>query len=334
MDPIDVVAFARSLIDIDSTTGQETEVGRRLVTFLESRGWSVQQQPVQASRFNIFACNGPSRVVLSTHFDCVPPFFPSREENGMLYGRGACDAKGILAAQLAAAERLRVAGENRVGLLFVVGEERGSDGAKAANQLAQESEYLVNGEPTDGRLGLATRGVIRLRLKAHGRASHSSYQQAGESAVEKLLEALAALRNLQLPEDPLLGRTHYNVGLISGGVAPNVVPPEAEAEILFRTVGDAEELRQVLRSLTPLVEIEELLEMPPVRMHEVEGFETAVFPYTTDLPFLDRWGKPLLYGPGSIKVAHSADEHVKISHLGDAVDGYVTLTTKLLANSS
>jgi acetylornithine deacetylase len=271
---------------------------------------------------------------LSTHFDCVPPFFPSREENGMLYGRGACDAKGILAAQLAAAERLRVAGENRVGLLFVVGEERGSDGAKAANQLAQESEYLVNGEPTDGRLGLATRGVIRLRLKAHGRASHSSYQQAGESAIEKLLEALATLRNLQLPEDPLLGRTHYNVGLISGGVAPNVVPPEAEAEILFRTVGDAGELRQVLRSLTPLVEIEELLEMPPVRMHEVEGFKTAVFPYTTDLPFLDCWGKPLLYGPGSIKVAHSADEHVNISHLRDAVDGYITLTTKLLANSS
>lgn len=334
MDPIDVVAFARSLIDIDSTTGQEAEVGQHLVTFLESRGWSVQRQQVQASRFNIFACNGQSRVVLSTHFDCVPPFFPSREENGMLYGRGACDAKGILAAQLAAAERLRVAGENRVGLLFVVGEERGSDGAKAANQLAQGSEYLVNGEPTDGRLGLATRGVIRLRLKAHGRASHSSYQQVGESAIEKLLEALATLRNLRLPEDQLLGSTHYNVGLISGGVAPNVVPPEAEAEILFRTVGDAEELRQILRSLTPLVEIEELLEMPPVRMHEVEGFETAVFPYTTDLPFLDHWGKPLLYGPGSIKVAHSADEYVKISHLRDAVDGYVTLATKLLANSS
>ncbi len=334
MDPIDVVAFARDLIDIDSTTGQEAEVGRRLSTFLRSRGWSVREQPVQGDRFNVLAGTGPSRVVLSTHFDCVPPFFPSREENGLLYGRGACDAKGILAAQLAAAERLRLGGEDRVGLLFVVGEERGSDGARAANALAAGSDYLVDGEPTDGRLGRATRGILRLRVKAWGRAAHSSYPQEGESAIEKLLDALVALRALKLPEDPLLGRTHYSVGLISGGVAPNVVPAAAEAEILFRTVGDAEGVRRALRGLAPLVELEEVLEMPPVRMHEVPGFETAVFPYTTDLPFLDRWGKPLLYGPGSVHVAHSADEHVDIGHLRDAVDGYVALVTALLASTT
>ena len=186
-------------------------------------------------------------MVFSTHFDCVPPFFPSRVEDGRLYGRGACDAKGILAAQVAAAERLRQKGETRIGLVFVGGEERGSDGAKAANRIASKSRFLINGEPTDLRLGAATRGCFRVRLTASGKAAHSGYPELGESAIEKLLDCLVALRSADWPSDPLLGRTHYTVGLINGGVAPNVIPPNAEAEVFFRTVGDHAPLREILQ---------------------------------------------------------------------------------------
>src|SRR5213075_2987012 len=200
-----------------------------LVEYLRSLGYSVATQPVDLTRFNVLATTGAPEVVLSTHFDCVPPFFASRVEGDRLYGRGSCDAKGILAAQVAAADRLRAAGESRVGLVFVVGEERGSDGAVAANGAAPSGcRFLVNGEPTDNRLGIATRGILRVRLRASGRASHSSYPELGESAIEKLIDALVQLRAIELPVDPSLGRTHYSVGLISGGVAPNVIPAAAE----------------------------------------------------------------------------------------------------------
>ncbi len=243
MDP---VAFARALVDIDSTTGREAEAGRWLATALRELGFSVTEQLVDQTRFNVLASVAEPLVVFSTHFDCVPPFFPSRVEGDRLYGRGSCDAKGILAAQVAAAERLRRDGETRVGLVFVVGEERGSDGARVVNEAARGCRYLVDGEPTDNRLGLATRGVLRLRLRAHGRASHSSYPELGDSAIDKLIDALVALRSMPLPSDAILGRTHYTVGLISGGVAPNVVSPTAEAEVMFRTVGDAATLRRAI----------------------------------------------------------------------------------------
>ena len=230
MDPVDIVGLARALIDIDSTSGREAEASRWLSGWLRDRGYDVTEQPVADDRFNVIATLDPPDVVLSTHIDCVPPFFPSREEDDLLYGRGACDAKGILAAQLAALERLRAAGERRVALLVVVGEERGSQGARAANTRTLGSRYLINGEPTDSRLGAATRGVYRVRLVARGRASHSSHPELGESAIEKLLDALVQLRTLPLPDDSRLGRTYYTVGLMSGGVAPNVVPPGAEAE--------------------------------------------------------------------------------------------------------
>ncbi|MFP5379530.1 MAG: M20/M25/M40 family metallo-hydrolase [Vicinamibacteria bacterium] len=204
------------------------------------------EQPLTDGRANVIAAVGEPAIAFSTHFDCVPPFFPSRVEGGRLYGRGACDAKGILAVQVAAAERLRAEGETRVGLVFVAGEERGSDGAIAANRIASRSRFLVNGEPTENRLGAATRGVYRVRLVATGRAAHSGYPELGESAIEALLDALAALKAAPLPEDPVLGRTHYTIGLIQGGVAPNVVPASASAEILFRSVGDHATLRDVV----------------------------------------------------------------------------------------
>jgi acetylornithine deacetylase len=248
-----------------------------------------------------------------------------------VYGRGACDAKGILAAQIAAADGLRRRGESRVGLLFVVGEERGSDGARAANLVAPGSRYLVDGEPTDHKLGVATRGVLRLRLRASGRPAHSSHPELGESAIDKLLDALTALRGIELPSDPVLGRTHYSIGLISGGVAPNVVSPSAEAEVMFRTVTDASAIRTAVEPLERFVAIEQVLEVPPVRMTVVPGFERAVFPYSTDIPFLTAWGEPLLYGPGSIHVAHTADEFIDIEALHSAVDGYAAIALALLS---
>jgi acetylornithine deacetylase len=329
MDP---VALARALIDIDSTTGREPDAGRRLSSVLRERGYEVSEQPVAGGRFNVYARVAEQpRVVFSTHFDCVPPFFPSRLENGRLFGRGSCDAKGILAAQVAASERLRAAGESRVALLFVVGEERGSDGARVANEHAPPGvKYLINGEPTDNRLGAATRGVLRVRLRASGRAAHSSYPDLGESAIDKLLDALIRVRGVKLPEDALLGRTHYTIGLIEGGIAPNVVSPHASAELLFRIVGDSARIRELLAPIQGLVVIEDVLEVPAVKLHTVQGFESAVFPYTTDIPFLTRWGTPLLLGPGSIHVAHTDEEHVEVAELTRAIDHYVALATHLL----
>jgi acetylornithine deacetylase len=328
---VDAIALARSLVDIDSTTGREGEAGRWLSSYLKGLGYSVVEQQVDDTRFNVLASLETPAVVFSTHFDCVPPFFPSRVEGDRLYGRGSCDAKGILAAQIAAADRLRREGESRVGLLFVVGEERGSDGARAANQAAAGSRYLVNGEPTDNRLGRATRGVLRLKLVATGRAAHSSYPELGESAIDKLIDALIQLRAIHLPDDDVLGQTHYSVGLISGGVAPNVVSPSAEAEVMFRTVSDAAEVRRAIAPLEPRVSIEHVLEVPPVRLTVVDGFDSAVFPYTTDIPFLSAWGRPLLFGPGSIHTAHTAEEFLSIRELHEAVDHYVTIARDLLS---
>jgi acetylornithine deacetylase len=330
----DAVAFARALINIDSTTGKEAEAGRWLSRELRERGYTVVEQPVEGGRANVFATIDPPDVVFSTHYDCVPPFFPSRLDHGRLYGRGACDAKGILAAQLAAAERLRAAGERRVGLLFVVGEERGSDGAVIANTTPGGSRFLINGEPTDNRLGTGTRGVLRLRLRAEGRAAHSATPEHGVSAIDKLIDALVALRSIPLPLDPDLGPTYYSVGLIEGGIAPNVISPHASAEVLFRTVGPAEDILGAVQPLDRFVTSEEVLRVPIVKLHTLPGFPTAAFPFTTDVPFLDRWGAPLLFGPGSILVAHTSDEHLEIAELDRAVDAYEQLAKACLAELS
>jgi len=348
VSPVDPLALARQLIDIESTTGNEGEVGAWLALYLRDRGYSVLEQPLEPlpvagsrlpapgsakPRVNVIAAVGEPEVVFSTHFDCVPPFFPSRVEDGKLFGRGACDAKGILAAQIAAAERLRAEGETRIGLVFVGGEERGSDGAKAANKIASQARYLINGEPTDLRLGVATRGCYRVKLTAAGKAAHSGYPELGESAIEKLLDGLMALRSADWPTDLVLGTTHYTVGLINGGVAPNVIPPNAEAEVFFRTVGEHEPVRAELhRALGGRLGIQEILELPAVRMHTVPGFDTAAFSYFSDVPFLSKWGTPLLIGPGSIHVAHTDREHLSLDELTRAVDVYTTLAASLLAS--
>jgi acetylornithine deacetylase len=331
MDTVTLVDLARTLIDVDSTTGREAEAGRLLAAWLRDRGWTVTEQAVAGDRVNVLATREPPAVVLSTHYDCVPPFFPSAVRDGMLRGRGACDAKGILAAQVAAAERLVAEGERRVGLLFVVGEERGSDGARAAARAPIGSRFLVNGEPTDNRLGVATKGTARFVLSAEGRAAHSAYPERGESAIDKLVDALVALRSIDWPSDPVLGATTYSVGLVSGGVAPNVVPPAASAEVMFRTVGPVAEVVRLLGPLARWVSIAAGQQEEPVRLHVVPGVETAVFSYGTDVPELGPWGRPLLLGPGSIHVAHTADEHVPIAELERAVDLYVRVVRQLLA---
>ena len=331
----DVVGLARSLIDIDSTTPNEGPVATWLASWLREHEYRVEEQAVEGDRINLYVTVGPGDpdIVLSTHLDCVPPFFPSRVDGDQLYGRGACDAKGIAAAQIGALDQLRTAGETRVGALFVVGEELGSHGARAANLTPRGSRYLIDGEPTDNRLGVATRGVYNLRLRASGRAAHSSHPDAGESAIEKLLEALVALRTISLPSDPTLGRTSYTVALIEGGVAPNVIPPNATATVNFRTVGPATAVRSAVEPLTAWVDCEDLAEVPPVRMGTVPGLDTAVFPFTTDIPFLTTWGEPLLFGPGSVLVAHTADEHVSIPELHAAVDHYARISITLLSRT-
>ncbi|MBI1876383.1 MAG: M20/M25/M40 family metallo-hydrolase [Acidobacteria bacterium] len=333
MDSIDLVSFARSLIDIDSTTGREPAVVRVVEERLRRLGFRVDRQRVDPERDNLLAYDEPPSVVFSTHMDCVPPHIASAERDGWLFGRGSCDAKGILAAQVAAAVRLRRSGIRTVGLLFVVGEERGSDGAQVAARLAPpgaEPRYLVDGEPTENKLVAATRGILRLKLVARGRAMHSSFPELGESAIEKLVDAVTALRRIEWQSDPELGVTHYTVGVMSGGVAPNVVPAYAEAEILIRTVGDASLVRTAIRQSLSGIAVEELIEVPPVRFTVVDGFETATFPFTTDVPFLRGWGRPLLMGPGDPRVAHTDEERVPITELHRAVDLYERLARRLL----
>jgi acetylornithine deacetylase len=331
--PFDPVEFACALINIDSTTGREAEAGAWLADRLRALGYTVVEQRLDRGCANILATLDAPAVVFSTHYDCVPPFFPSRVEDGRVYGRGACDAKGILAAQVAAAERLRAEGERRVGLLFVVGEERGSDGAVAANALAAGSRYLINGEPTDNTVASGTRGVLRVRLEAQGTAAHSAAPERGVSAIDRLIDALVELRTIVLPVDPELGRTFYSVGLIAGGVAPNVISPHASAEVLFRTVGPPDDILRALAVLEPRVSVQEVLRVATVRLGTVDGLAARVFPFTTDVPLLDRWGTPLLVGPGSFLVAHTDREHLELSELIRAVDLYERLARECLAES-
>jgi acetylornithine deacetylase len=331
MDTLETVAFARGLIDVDSTTGRERACGEWLSSRLEGRGYRVTRQAVADGRFNVYARLDDPLVVLSTHFDTVPPYFPSDVHDDALWGRGSCDAKGILAAQVAAVERMRAAGERRVGMLFVVGEERGSDGAAMANTTPPGSKFLINGEPTDNHLALATRGILRVRLTAKGRAAHSAAPEQGVSAIDKLIDVLVRMRTMTWPSDADLGQTFYTTGLIEGGVAPNVISPSASAEVMFRISTSADAVLAAVRALEPDVTIDEVLRVPPVRLHAVDDLPSRVFPFTTDVPLLDRWGTPLLYGPGSFLVAHTDREHLPIAELALAIDRYQQLARECLA---
>jgi acetylornithine deacetylase len=332
MDPLGVVALTRRLVDVESTTGQEAVVCAMVGEELERRGYAVTRQTVTERRVNLLATVGTPEIIFSTHMDCVPPFTASRVEGDRIHGRGSCDAKGILVSQFAAVEALRAAGETRVGLLFLVGEERGSDGAMIADRLSTGvTRYLVNGEPTEGKLALGHRGVVRVKLHASGRAAHSGYPQLGESAIEKLLDALQQVRAMSLPVDTVLGPTQVNIGSIAGGLAPNVIPPSATADLLFRIVTPYEQVLAALEPIRPLVDVEYVYHVPPLHMATIEGFDQEVVGYTTDAPLLNAWGTRLMYGPGSIHVAHTDHESVAIADLHRAVEDYQRIARTLLA---
>src|SRR5579875_3262936 len=340
--PVNPIELTKRLVDIDSTTYHEGACGEFLAGFLATESWTVERQKVEqperapgagdGPRFNVFAAmeGVTPEVVLSTHIDTVPPFLgPCREDDAFLYGRGVCDAKGIVAAQVAAAERLRAEGVN-VGLLFVVGEERDSAGAKVANENPRGSRFLINGEPTDNRLALASEGCLRVELYAHGKAAHSAYPELGESAIDKLLRALEKIQRLELPVVEGIGDTTLNVGLISGGRAPNVIADKAEAHILVRLVGPSAEIREAIeQACAGLCEIEFSLELPFVQMRALAGFETMVAKFTTDIPSLTTWGEPFLLGPGSIHTAHTPDERIAKAELLEAVGLYARLATQV-----
>lgn len=329
--------LTRSLIDIPSVTGDEKMVGEFLASHLANLGYRVSKQEVAKDRFNVFATAGGSpRVVLSTHMDTVPPHIPASENEERIYGRGACDAKGIIAAQIFAAERLRRDGVQEIGLLFTVDEEQGSLGAQIANGLKLERlpEFIINGEPTDNKLASATKGSLRLKLRTKGQAAHSAYPEQGESAVEKLLDVLESIRKCAWPAAELLGATTCNIGIIGGGTRPNVVPENAFAELQFRLVSDAAPIKKILETaIAARAEVEYLSEHEPVHLHTLAGFEQCVVRFTTDIPYLSNWGKPLLIGPGSILNAHTEHEFVDKRELNEAVDIYVGLVTALVAQA-
>jgi len=329
---MDLVAFTRKLVDIESITGNEAAVGEALYTELCRLGYQARKMPVEGTRFNVLATSPEEAhpaVVFSTHMDTVPPFIPSSETDDRVYGRGSCDAKGIIAVQIAAAEKLRAEGLH-VGLLFVVGEERDSQGAKAANAEPIGAKFLVNGEPTENRIALASKGTLRAEVVAKGKMAHSAYPELGESAIDKLLEALRKVRAIQLPDLVGVGPCTLNIGMIEGGRAPNVIPDHAKAELLFRLIGPTDDLRQQVRdAVNGLAEANFYLEIPFMRFRTVDGLPTMVAAFTTDIPALTNWGEPLLIGPGSIHVAHTDAEYVEKKQLSEAVELYCEIARKL-----
>lgn len=325
---MNLIALTRALIDVESVTGNERAVGDFLFEYLSRLG-PVERMPVAEDRFNLFATWGEPVVVLSTHIDTVPPFFSSSEDGDFVYGRGACDTKGILASMIKAIETLLSQGASGFGLLLVVGEETDSLGAQVANRQPRGSRYLVNGEPTENRLALGSKGALYLRIEAAGRMAHSAYPELGESAIDRLLQALARLRTVPLPSDPILGETTLNIGTISGGRASNVIADQARAEVLIRTVGDTAELRRSIREALSGVLIAEERETRAMRLGSLPGFESTLVKYTTDIPRLGAWGEPFLLGPGSIHVAHTPGERVPKQELEEAVRLYTEMVRRL-----
>jgi acetylornithine deacetylase len=330
----DPIRFTRQLVDIESVTGNEAAVGQYLAMQLESLGYKVERMPVEGERINVFAAppNDPEPpLVFSTHMDVVPPWFPSSEDADNIYGRGSCDAKGIIAAQIAAAEQLNRTGVP-VGLLYVSGEERDSLGAHVANQHSRGSRFIVNGEPTESRMALASKGALRVEITSHGKMAHSAYPELGESAIDKLLDALQALRSMKLPNNPDVGPSTLNIGIIEGGRATNVIPDHAKAQLLYRIVEPSEHLRrQIVEAVGIRADVDFVLDIAYMRFRTVPGIPTMTASFTTDIPKLSNWGEPVLFGPGSILVAHTDKEFISKRELLEAVVSYQKIARHLLA---
>jgi acetylornithine deacetylase len=332
---MNVLELTSALINIESVTPNEREIGNYLFAKLSDLAarfdGTAERMPVEEGRDNILVRFGQPVTVLTTHMDTVPPFIPASEDDTHIWGRGACDVKGIIAAMMTAAERLLLEGKRNFGLLFVVGEERNSLGALEAAKHGCGSKFLINGEPTENKLALGSKGALRHEVVARGKMAHSAYPELGDSAIDKLLNALERIRRVELPEDPILGKSTLNIGLLSGGRAPNVIADEARAEIFIRVVGDATETRRrIEEAAKPDAEAQEVLFIPAVHLGSLEGFETTVVAYTTDIPaFGDAWGKPFLFGPGSIHVAHTTQERIDKAELLASVGLYKELVERL-----
>ncbi len=330
---MDALELTRALVALETPTGAEGPATDFLDRALRAVGYHVVRQPVSPGRQNLYAYREPPVLVFSTHLDTVPPYLPLAEDEESIHGRGSCDAKGLAAAMVTAAERLAERGERRIGLLFVVGEENGSDGAQAAASLGPRGRFLINGEPTENRLSIGQKGSLRVDLEAAGRAAHSAYPEEGVSAIAALLDTIERIRQLPLPVDPLLGPSTLNLALIKGGVAPNVIPPAASAQLLIRTVEPSDRLKQAIRDrTTPGVTVEFPVELPFYKGGAAPaGWETTVVSYASDLPFLEPWGERYQLGPGTIRVAHTSQEHIRKADLLRGVDLYVRLASDLLA---
>ncbi len=335
-----IFELTRRLVDIESITPNEREVTdflwHHLSGLAEQFNGQLERMPVEAYRDNLFIRFGEPVVVLSTHMDTVPPFIPSREDDEHIWGRGACDTKGIIAAMVVAAGQLLASGQRNFGLLFVVGEERNSAGAHVAARTPRGSKFIINGEPTENKLALGSKGALRYEIAASGRMAHSAYPELGESAIEKLLNAVERIRSIDLPVDEVLGRSTLNIGTIRGGRAPNVIADQAHAELFIRVVGDVTVLRkQVEAAAFPDVAANEVLFIPAVHLGSLDGFDTTIVAYTTDIPaFGNAWGRPYLIGPGTIHVAHTAEERIPKSQLLDAVTLYMQLVKELSLGNS
>jgi len=330
---MDALELTRALVALETPTGSEGPATDFLADTLRHAGYTLVRQPVSPGRHNLYAYRESPALVFSTHLDTVPPYVPLAEDDESIHGRGSCDAKGLAAAMVAAAERLSQGGERRIGLLFVVGEENGSDGARAAANLGPRGRFLINGEPTENRLSVGQKGALRVDLQATGRAAHSAYPAEGVSAIEALLDTIERIRQMPLPTDPLLGESTLNVGLIGGGVAPNVISPSATAQLHLRVVESFESLKAAIqRLLAPGVSVSFPVEMPFFKSGTAPpGWETTVVSYASDLPFLASWGERYQLGPGSIRVAHTSREHIRKADLLRGVDLYTRLASDLLA---
>jgi acetylornithine deacetylase len=327
-----IFELTRRLMEIESISGNEAAAGYFLRDYLSGLKYDVSLQEAAPNRFNVIAFAGKPELVFSTHIDTVPPYLPVDEDEEYLYGRGACDAKGIVAAQIEAAENLRASGASRVGLLFVVGEERDSVGALAASKIPPGSRFLINGEPTDNHLALGSKGSLRVEISARGKAAHSAYPQMGESAILKLLDLLDEIRAMALPHDPILGESTCNIGVLEGGTKANIIPDSARAELMFRSVEPIELLKERLEILIAgRADSRYLFEVPPFIMQAIEGFDTTVVSFASDAPFLTEWGKPFLLGPGSILNAHTDHERISKQELLEGVELYVSLARTLLS---
>jgi acetylornithine deacetylase len=332
---MDALELTRALVALDTPTGAEGPATDLLEGALRRAGYRTVRQSVTPGRDNLYAYREPPALVFSTHLDTVPPYVPLAEDAESIHGRGSCDAKGLAAAMVTAAERLAQQGERRIGLLFLVGEENGSDGARAAAELGPRGRFLINGEPTENRLSIGQKGSMRVDLEATGRAAHSAYPEEGVSAIAALLDTIERIRQMPLPVDPVLGPSTLNLGLIRGGVAPNVIPPAASAQLLIRTVEPSGPLKESIRALlSPGVSVTFPVELPFYKGGSApSGWETTVVSYASDLPFLSSWGERYQMGPGSIRVAHTSHEHIRKADLLRGIDLYVRLASDLLASA-